>query len=254
VTCDASWKAWVTALRKDSLQRLKSARPTSASDYSSSRTYTEEGAGECWPTPDAAVRTGFNQGGANGRIGPRRPLLATAAEMGLTPNVPNGGRSVPEETVLAKGQTGGGKRQIMLEQQARYWETPARSASAWPTPTSRDWKDGACAEADVPTNGLLGRAAVRWLTPDTNPERPNMGSNKMGDKSLLAQAETCLHSLPAPPTSTPGATSSPQTRRLNPRFVEILMGWPVGWTGLDSAATAWSHWWPRMRSALSSLD
>jgi len=30
----------------------------------------------------------------------------------------------------------------------------------WPTATSRDWKDGACAEANVPTNGLLGRAVL----------------------------------------------------------------------------------------------
>lgn len=37
----------------------------------------------------------------------------------------------------------------------------------WMTPTTRDWKDGACADSDVPTNGLLGRQAVRtWPTPD----------------------------------------------------------------------------------------
>lgn len=30
-----------------------------------------------------------------------------------------------------------------------------------PTATSRDWKDGACADANVPTNGLLGRAVLR---------------------------------------------------------------------------------------------
>ena len=36
----------------------------------------------------------------------------------------------------------------------------------WMTPTTRDWKDGACADSNVPTNGLLGRQAVRaWVTP-----------------------------------------------------------------------------------------
>ena len=34
-----------------------------------------------------------------------------------------------------------------------------------PTPTARDWKDGACADADVPTNALLGRVAARLPTP-----------------------------------------------------------------------------------------
>ena len=31
------------------------------------------------------------------------------------------------------------------------------SASPWATPTTRDWKDGACQDANVPINGLLGR-------------------------------------------------------------------------------------------------
>lgn len=39
--------------------------------------------------------------------------------------------------------------------------------SAFPTPTSRDWKDGECS-TDIPTNGLLGREArlAAWPTPD----------------------------------------------------------------------------------------
>jgi hypothetical protein len=41
----------------------------------------------------------------------------------------------------------------------------ATAAGMWGTPTARDWKDGACADADVPTNGLLGRMAARWPTP-----------------------------------------------------------------------------------------
>ena len=41
----------------------------------------------------------------------------------------------------------------------------ATAATLWATPTARDWKDGACADADVPTNGLLGRQAPRWPTP-----------------------------------------------------------------------------------------
>lgn len=32
--------------------------------------------------------------------------------------------------------------------------------SSWPTPTSRDWKDGDCRNANVEANGLLGRVAL----------------------------------------------------------------------------------------------
>lgn len=34
------------------------------------------------------------------------------------------------------------------------------TAVNWPTPTSRDWKDGDCRDANVEANGLLGRVAL----------------------------------------------------------------------------------------------
>ncbi len=86
----------------------------------------------------------------------------------------------------------------------------------WMTPTARDHKDGATSLANTPVNGLLGRQV-----------------------------------LTMPPA---GGTSSDGRRSLNPLFVEALMGWPTGWTGFGSAATAWSRWLPRMRSELSRLS
>jgi DNA (cytosine-5)-methyltransferase 1 len=79
----------------------------------------------------------------------------------------------------------------------------------WNTPTSRDGKDGACQDANVPTNGLLGRQAVRY-------------------------------GLPVQATPTDGKPTSKNTPieappYLNPRFVSALMGIPVGWTELDSS-------------------
>jgi hypothetical protein len=59
------------------------------------------------------------------------------------------------------------------------------TARDWPTATQRDWKDGACRDANVPTNGLLGRAVPR--------------------------------------------TTGSRHARLNPAWVEVLMGYPVGW-------------------------
>jgi hypothetical protein len=47
----------------------------------------------------------------------------------------------------------------------------ASGYSYWPTPTTRDYKDDGSAEANVPTNGLLGRTVARWRmwpTPDAN--------------------------------------------------------------------------------------
>jgi len=42
-------------------------------------------------------------------------------------------------------------------------------------------------------------------------------------------------------------------RRLNPQFVEFLMGWPVGWTDCASPVTGLSLWKSRMRSSLWRL-
>lgn len=66
-------------------------------------------------------------------------------------------------------------------------------------------------------------------------------------------------SLPAQPTQD-GATSSETTpstpRRLNPIFVEWLMGWPSQWTKAEpsaSSAAATALWRSRLQQHLSSL-
>lgn len=97
----------------------------------------------------------------------------------------------------------------------------------WPTATSRDSKDGACADADVPTNALLGRLC---------------------EKGLL-QASELFHR--GQETSTHGEPSSPSNRgsrrRLNPAFVEWLMGFPDLWTYPEPTGSDASE----MRSYLS---
>jgi DNA (cytosine-5)-methyltransferase 1 len=87
----------------------------------------------------------------------------------------------------------------------------ASVSSSWPTPTARDWKDGAFdSDWDTPVNGLLGRLA---------------------------------------PQAT-GAMSAPNSGPLvlNPTFVEWMMGFPRGWTGFGPLETRWFHNKPRTQS------
>ena len=84
------------------------------------------------------------------------------------------------------------------------------------TPTARDHKDGATSLANTPVNGLLGRQVLT--------------------------------------TPMVGRDTSDARRTLNPLFVEALMGWPTGWTGFASVATAWSPWLQRMRCELWRLS
>jgi hypothetical protein len=79
----------------------------------------------------------------------------------------------------------------------------------WPTPTSRDWKDGSAkACANVPANGLLGRVVHQFPTP-TATRRAGLQSHGV----------------------------NVVTGALNPTWVEWLMGFPNGWTDLAASAT-----------------
>ena len=90
------------------------------------------------------------------------------------------------------------------------------AAGMWMTPTARDHKDGASTLANTPVNGLLDRQVL-----------------------LMKVA---------------GSDTSDVRRTLNPLFVEALMGWPTGWTGFASVATAWSPWLQRLRSELWQMN
>ena len=68
------------------------------------------------------------------------------------------------------------------------------------------------------------------------------------------------------PTARPDASSPPvrltfqhgsgsfaSALTCNPRFREMLMGWPIGWTDPGERVTGWSAWLQRSRTALSVL-
>jgi hypothetical protein len=149
-------------------------------------------------------------------------------------------------------------RTICLTGQARLWRSPdamlcgdAQDAekriagghalrlqdqvTSWGKPTTRDWKDGDSSQANVETNGLLGRQVVTW------------------DSSSPLDRTT-----PFGPTCWCGTTDCAHRshrRKLNPVFVEFLMGWPLLWTNalivLEPAAM--ESWRYRARRLLSSL-
>ena len=75
----------------------------------------------------------------------------------------------------------------------------ATAANQWPTPASRDWKDG----------------------------RSNLHRNARPLNEVA-----CRFSLQDPMPTGPQSTQTFGLRRLNPFFVEWLMGLPIGWTSL----------------------
>lgn len=114
------------------------------------------------------------------------------------------------------------QRQISLCDQSAIWQTPGTDSFR---SRSGDRKD---------EMGLDQQARMFWTTPV---QGNACGTNKarIGGASLATDADNFQSSLPVPqtpdgPPSSESARTSP--RRLNPRFVEWLMGFPVTWTGL----------------------
>jgi len=141
-----------------------------------------------------------------------------------------------------------------LNLQAKQWQTPSKHQF------DKRRQVGQTERSEL----LLPAQAKQWQTPQTP---KGGGSSRSGDRigepllpgqakawpapTLADQVEVC--SRPDPTTSTHGAASSNSTRRLNPRFVEWLMGMPDGWTSFACSETEWSRYRRRMRSVLCGL-
>lgn len=143
---------------------------------------------------------------------------------------------------LTPGGAGGARGP--LAQQVRPWATPRASddrspgastgregtdglavqTRVWPTPTAGDAK--ASGSRSLPSGAHSGTSltdAVRgdratadrpWPTPATRDYRVGSGLDRVG----------------TPPLSEVAAPTGGRGRRLNPEWVEQLMGYPVGWT------------------------
>jgi hypothetical protein len=172
--------------------------------------------------------------GAEGRDGGLN--LQSAAGLWMTP------RSVTGEYTRDRGQKGSERPTIEGQ------------AAQWPTPASRDYKG------------------------ENGPDHLMNGTGRL-HLNQLPNAVAFLYSPPALPTWQPGPKLSQLRpiwrplracviashgratwrrlvrgkRRLNPRFVEWLMGWPSGHALCASSETELSRWSQDMRGALSRL-
>lgn len=132
----------------------------------------------------------------------------------------------------------------------------AMAAKLWPTPIARDSKSLYAGDETMEKNSRpLTEVVGRWSTPtvaDVTGGRTSRSGDRSGELLLNGQARAlCSHLDPTPAMT--GHNSSIAGRRLNPLFVEVLMGWPPGWTTFGCSETALSLWRRRMRSALSLL-
>jgi hypothetical protein len=166
----------------------------------------------------------------------------------------------------AKPEHGGGHG---LGAQSRKWQTPAtdsfrsrggdrvdepgldQQARSWPTPNAHD-AGGSRGKGFELTDGHtkphdLVTVAKIWPTPTTLTGGARKTTPKHEGGVDLSEASACFHQDLT--TSTVGVNFSDGTPRLNPRFVEMLMGLPLGWTDSAHVATESYRWWRLTHSA-----
>ncbi len=185
--------------------------------------------GGAWPTPQASqISNDLEMRSTDGRANPNK--LGWAVGIWRTPDTGSGGTSGR----LARGEKArpsGAAITMRLDDQVKAWPTP--------TVTSNDNRKGAS-----PTSGDgLQTAAKAWPTPSANDHKgENRNPAKSGQKIMPASE----HNLPTRAgvhqrqvMKKAGASTSKNILRLNPRFVEALLGYSPGVTELEPWAIAW---------------
>lgn len=242
-----TFSGWALRLRADCSRRQRLAQAMNASASLSLR----------WPTPDACV---MNDGEGPETFFARQErqkamrgdrLDYATEQLWYTPSVPNGGRTLSDDTSSTGITPEGIKRQVGLENQARWWSTPRATDSEKGGPNQSFGAGG------IP----LPAQAEPWATPTAseNANRTTKMAPSHGEgHGIVLAGQASDFSRQVHPTYPVGGISSKQRRSLNPLFVEWLMGWPLGWTLLAwtdfaCSATALSLFKQLMRSELLRL-
>ena len=228
-----------------------------------------------WATPTARDhKDGGSTQEDRAEAGPALGRQVLSIPEGITEEA-GGGEFWPTQTArdfVAPHDADAERHQIPLRMVVASWPTPVVSPGMWtypegidhsrtaqkldgtarhfPTPVATDAKD-ANYNGKRKTAHTLAYAVRHFPTPAYRDQKGWDGAGKKSpSKSYKAYSHLELT------TSTHGHSCSPKCRRLNPLFAEWLMGWPITWTLLPTGridsgllATAWSHWWRRMRSA-----
>lgn len=233
---------------------------------------------ENWATPDCNTASY-----SNGKFGPN---IRQQSAQWMTPNVPNGGRHVPEELVASKGMTAAGQKMTVgLESQSKYWTTPSASdgerggcltenmsgtsltqqvKSIWSTPKASEMDRGICPSELRRNSAALLVQTAQWPTPAA---RDHKGTNSEehalvtgGGRKHMDQLANFVAYSPLAQATRDGETSLTNSlkspRHLNPLFGAWLMGWPSTWAIAEPHASSASEtvlWRSMLQSQLSCL-
>lgn len=217
--CESACSLWPTAKAKEPQRRLTDGRNISLTTGEEFQVGLEQTA-RIWPTPQQHDQTGArgkNFVFADHHYSPHD--LTMAADLWRTPDTPGSGGPRNRQNSIGNGH------QITIAEQAEHWPTVNASQVRQSTRTPG-------------TGGkILAEEANNWANPTVQDSANNAGPSQWNRNTdplnVAVMRRFNSHQAPlipdGPPSSEPAPTSR---RRLNPRFVEWLMGFPIGWTEL----------------------
>jgi hypothetical protein len=112
----------------------------------------------------------------------------------------------------------------------------ASSLGGWATPVAMNdgiYVDNSPNKSKRHSQGLATQASQNWPTPRAG----NPGSRKPGTGGKILAEEAKIHAGPPAPEKSSTSGKNLGSPKLNPNWVEQLMGLPVGWTQLPTEWT-----------------
>ena len=197
-TSATTWESWVMSLRQEYSVRLNAAHLTREKESLS------------WPTPDASIEK-YRLGG-NSQQSKSLEAMGRRGELG-PPAPENTSTSGKSQENAYKGEK---KVQPMLADVCKQ---------NWPTPDTQNHRDGTVRRKD--SYGSHGVSLHHKIAETENWETANAGDGKAGMAEGRQQK-----SLGQDVSNQQGGYKP--SMKLNPSWVEQLMGLPVGWTQLPT--------------------
>jgi len=195
-----------------------------------------------WPTATAAPQGGrheYAKDRSHGRGGGRD--LQSEATAWATPTAGDSKASGSRNVAGSKAHAG-----VSLTDLVTTGDSHGR---AWATPTSRDWKDGDPSEK-VATNSLLGRQAPRTqvLGEQSSSDGPNSHRQWPTPNAISGHQSGTMGETGG--SGNPFRGTPLENAKLNPNFVDWLMGWPPGMSACEPLETGSFRSWRRVHSSL----
>tara|TARA_A100001201_G_scaffold19689_2_gene22089 strand:+ start:5650 stop:6966 length:1317 start_codon:yes stop_codon:yes gene_type:complete len=215
--------------------------------------------GGAWPTPRAA-NPGSRVNGKGGKILNEEVMIkeglrnrgeySNKAEW-PTPTVntrPNEGNVRLLRKQVLEGKLSEEEATQMLNGKSPF--SAQGAVKEWPTPSATDSGGGIAKDTEISESGAYSRKnkdGVRWGVPlrdavpahEKNWPTPTASDHKGKNSSIRKDTGK----LRTDRLDHVNEVTGKPALRLNPDWVEWLMGWPIGWTSLDFINIDYKGWW-----------